>query len=195
MTGPGRLLIHPRCKSCETTYTRRLPSTEVCSHCGRVDWVETHEPAFEMVHERADGWYGVQDYENVHPGDDLEVLVAGEWRLVTVDRRDSRGFYVRGGGTGLELEYRSFENEHVMWRWPERSRPDKGWVGPFLSREAAETVRHDWAPGYLVCGVCGWDGWKTDIPQHYRVHHAPLSDPEALAADEARRRPARRLFA
>ena len=95
-------------------------------------------------------------------------------------------------GAGLDHEHLRFEDEHVLWRWPGRG--DKGWVGPFDSREAAETVRHDWAPGYLVCGVCGWDGWKTEVAGHYRAHHGPTSDPEALALEEAKRRPARRVL-
>jgi hypothetical protein len=68
-------------------------------------------------------------------------------------------------------------------------------VRPFASQEAAESVRYDHGPGYLVCGVCGWDGWKTKIAGHYSSQHRPLSDPDALAADEARRRPARRILA
>ena len=192
MTAGMRILVHPRCRRCETTFPRRLASTDPCTECGAVDWLEKHEPAFELIHERADGWYGVQDYENVHPGDEVELLVAGEWRAGTVERLDALGFYVREVEGGLEREYRSFENEGDLWRWP---RSDKGGVGPFASREAAETVRYDSAPGYLVCGVCGWDGWKTKIPEHYRVHHGSTSDPAALATDEARRSPARRILA
>jgi hypothetical protein len=187
------ILIHPRCRSCETTYPRRIPSTERCGSCGRVDWVEKHEAAFELILERADGWYGVQDYENVHAGDGVQLLIAGNWRPGQVERLDALGFYVRGIEGGLELEYRSFENEQVLWRWPQGD-TGKGWVGPFASREAAESVRHDWAPGDLVCGVCGWDGWKTQIAEHYRVYHGPRSDSD-LEANEARRRPLRRIFA
>ncbi len=190
---PEHILIHPRCRSCETTYPRRIPSSEACRYCGRVDWVEKHEPAFELIHQRSDGWYGVQDYENVHRGDEVELLVGVEWRCGVVDRIDALGFYARDVGAGLE--YRSFESEHVLWRWPGYGREDKGWVGPFASREAAETVRHDWAPGYLVCGVCGWDGWKTDIAEHYRVFHGPASDGALLVEGEARRQPHRRIIA
>lgn len=192
MTAAPRILIHPRCRSCDATFPRRVPSTDPCTECGSLDWTEQHEPAFELIQQRADGWYGVQDYENVHPGDEVEVLVAGEWRRGRVERLDALGFHVGEVGAGLDLEYRSFANERILWRWPGRT--DRGWVGPFASREAAETVRHDWAPGYLVCGVCGWDGWKTDIAQHYREHHGPAADDDRLP-EEARRRPARRIIA
>lgn len=194
MSNSMRILVHPRCRSCEATFSRRVRSTDACTECGRVDWIERHELAFELIRERADGWFGIQDYENVHPGDEVELLIAGEWRAGKVDRLDALGFYVSGVRGGLELEYRSFENERSLWRWP-GDRTEKGWVGPFASKEAAESVRYDHAPGYLVCGVCGWDGWKTDVAGHYRTHHGPLSDPDALAADEARRRPARRIVA
>jgi hypothetical protein len=187
-----RILIHPRCRRCESTFPRRVSMAEPCSECGALDWVEKHEPAFELVQQRSDGWYGVQDYENVHPDDEVELLIIGEWRRGTVDRLDPLGFHVvRNVAGGLEPEYRRFEDENVLWRWPGRS--EKGWVGPFESREAAEAVRHDWAPGYLVCGTCGWDGWKTEIAGHYHAHHGPGSDPDALAKDEVRRRPARRI--
>ena len=53
------------------------------------------------------------------------------------------------------------------------------WSGPFKGRDEVKK----------------WDGWKTDVAGHYRTHHGPLSDPDALAADEARRRPARRILA
>lgn len=191
MDREGRILIHPRCGGCETTFPRRIHSADPCPACGSVRWVENHEAAFELVEERTDGWYGVQDYENVHPDDELELLVAGEWRPGRVQRLDKCGFYVTGVIGGLGVEYRSFANERVLWRWP--GRDDTGWVGPFATREAAETVRHDWAPGYLVCGVCGWDGWKTRIADHYRSYHGPGSDWASLASDEARRSPAWRL--
>lgn len=185
------ILVHPRCGGCEATFCRRVRSDEPCSECGAVAWVERHEPAFELVQQRNDGWYGVQDYENVHPGDVIQLLIAGTWRQGTVERLDAVGFYVRDVGGGLEREYRSFENEGQLWRWP--NWPDKGWVGPFATREAAETVRQDSAPGYLVCGVCGWDGWKTRIAEHYRVFHGAATDAESLPTNEARRRPARRI--
>jgi hypothetical protein len=46
-----------------------------------------------------------------------------------------------------------------------------------------------------VCGVCGWDGWKTKIADHYRKFHGGDADPESLAADEACRSPAWRIRA
>lgn len=191
MNGEERVLIHPRCRSCETTYPRVVRTDETCSSCGQVDWIEKHQPAFELIHRRADGWHGVQDYENVHAGDELELLIDGEWRRATVDHLEALGFFARGWGPGVELEYRGFETEHVLWRWPGRRPQDKGWVGRFASREAAETVLHDWAPGYLVCGVCGWDGWKTEIAEHYRRHHRGGSD--TVAMEHSQRRPIRRL--
>ena len=80
----------------------------------------------------------------------------------------------------------------VLWRWPQPTR--KGMGGAVLSREAAETVRHDHGPGYLVCGVCGWDAWKTELPAHYRRHHGPATD--SVPSDQAAgRRPIRRIVA
>jgi hypothetical protein len=42
-------------------FSWRVRSTDPCTECGRVDWIEKHEPAFELIHERADGWWGSQD--------------------------------------------------------------------------------------------------------------------------------------
>jgi hypothetical protein len=188
------ILIHPRCTACESTFCRRVRSDERCSECGATSWTESHEKAFERVHERTDGWYGVQDYENVHPGDQVEVLVLGEWRPGRVTKLEAAGGFQVGNIPGrIEIEYRSFEGEGNSWRWPLSRRREPSWVGPFSSQEAAETVRYDHGPGYLVCGVCGWDGWKTKLPQHYADHHGPRSPIEVEG--ESRRRPHRRVLA
>lgn len=185
MSTSPTILVHPRCGRCQSTFCRRVRSDEACTECGAVSWAEKHEPAFELVRPRADGWYGVQDYENVHPGDQLELLVAGDWRSGKVVRLGEFGFYVAGVAGGLEIEYRSFDSEGVLWRW--ETGCERGWIGPFCSRETAETVRHDWAPGYLVCGVCGWDGWKTKMPAHYAERQPPAPAVGARPATPRRR--------
>ncbi len=48
------------------------------------------------------------------------------------------------------------------------------WDGPFETRELAASVRYDHAPGYLVCGLCGFDEWgNTKVVAHYRAVHPP----------------------
>lgn len=56
-----RQLLHPSCP-CGVTYRRWVRSDEPCPRCGEALWIERHEPAFEAIYQRPDGWYGKQNW-------------------------------------------------------------------------------------------------------------------------------------
>jgi hypothetical protein len=185
------VLIHPRCRKCECTIPRVVAADEICSHCGACDWLERHEAAFELVRHRSDGWYGVQDYQNVHVGDAIEVLIGTVWKLARATLVDTEGFAVveeAADRDGDQPRRYSHDDEKTKWRWPRD--PIKSWVGPFKTEEAARTVLHDWAPGYLVCGVCGWDDWQDKLPAHYLERHGGAADEASVQKSQ---RPHRRI--
>jgi hypothetical protein len=162
----ARTLLHARCPC--GVVVRSAYAAAPCPRCARAEWREAHEAAFSVVFQRADGWYGVQDYETVQARDMIEVCVDGRWRPSKVLRVDADGFLALHEA-GPEPMYCSHAGEGVAWRW--MSDRDPAAVGPFASEAIARTVRHDHAPGYFVCGVCGDDAWKTEIARHYEEHH------------------------
>lgn len=171
MTSADQILLHASCPC--GVVVRSVRAGKSCLACGRIGWRAKHVPAFEVVFEWGGQWYGVQDYERVHTHDDVELLAGDTWQQVKVAKTDALGFYVER--TAGHLEYYSLAGEGTLWRSPARSLPDPeedaARIGPFESKEAAENVRFDHAPGYLVCGVCGEDDWKTKLPAHYRQRH------------------------
>jgi hypothetical protein len=63
----ARVLIRPRCPCGRGVHTA-LASTP-CPSCGQTDWREKHEPAFEQIVRRPDGWYGRQTYYHLDEWD------------------------------------------------------------------------------------------------------------------------------
>ena len=155
---PADILVHPRCRRCETTFPRRpVANTAACSKVRSRRMVETHEPAFELIHEREDGWYGVQDHENVHPGDQVELLIAGQWRTGSVERLNTLGFYVEGVAGGFRASTGLSRKRGVLWRWPQPN--EKGWVGPFPParppRPSGTTTPRDTSSAASAAGMPG----------------------------------------
>lgn len=60
--------------------------------------------------------------------------------------------------------------------WYGRSDYSADWVGPFTTRELAASVRYDHAPGYLLCGLCGFDDLQEHVVAHYVVTHPALDE-------------------
>jgi hypothetical protein len=141
--------------------------------CGAVAWVEKHEPAFELVQQRADGWYGVQDYENVHPGDRIEVLVAGEWRLGIVHNLDAFGFMPASHAHSSSSIGRSTANI-------------ASGAGPTVTRKvgSARSRRRKRPKRSAMTG--GWDAWKTKLPAHYAENHGAAATRSARVHDSSR---------
>ena len=65
----AEILVHPRCRRCETTFPRRVPKHSPVLRVRSHGLGRDTRTRLRADPERADGWYGVQDYENVHPGD------------------------------------------------------------------------------------------------------------------------------
>ncbi len=169
MSDTGEVLLHAVCPCGQVV--RSVRAGTPCS-CGRCEWRAKNTRAFAEVFEGMGGWYGVEYWKAVVAGDAVEILAGDGWLPAIAAEVDAQGFSVELAGN---RKHYSLADKGTRWRWPDS--PDSGpdaeaaRVGPFPSREAAQSVRYDAAPGYLVCGVCGEEDWRTKLPGHYRAHH------------------------